>query len=556
MNMMKEKIFMKHLVITGIGLLIFGPSFAQQDELKKKGSVEITSAFKPILKQTAKINFNASPAVNDTTKPRLKYDIPNQNLEFAYQPGSLKPLALDVDSGGAWDLNNYIKAGFGSQKTPFVQAGFAFGDGKTAGLNIYARHISSDGKQEYQDYRNTRVDLKGFLQTGKNMEWNAKLGMKQDRYYKYGYQPQSLKFPKDSLSQQFQTWSGGVGMRNLNTTAFGLSYSPEILIHVFSDGRDNHESNTYINIPVQKTVGKMFAVDLTATFDLTKYKPEGLNSVDNTFYYISPSLLYKTSRINVQAGIRPSWDNSSFKIYPNILAEISSDDNRIAFQAGWTGYIRRTSYEKLVAQNPFITRPADLKNTGVEEIFGGIKGSVGDHFTYNTKVGLNKYENLPLFIQPGFGLDGKTFGVVYEPDVNAVYYGAELAYTEQEKFSVNAGIEFYKYFSLEKYDKAFGMIPLELKAAARYQVLKDLWIKSDFYLWNGPQYMQQSGRSAQLSGSFDLNAGIEYRITKNLNLWAQFNNIFNRKYQRWNQYDSYGFNFLGGVIFAFNSPHP
>ena len=111
---MKSKMNMKAVLILGFGIFSFGISFSQQDTTKKKGTVDITSAFKPVLKESAKINFNASPAVNDTTKPKLNYDIPNQNLLFAYTPGSLRPLALDIDSGGYWDMNSFIKAGFGS----------------------------------------------------------------------------------------------------------------------------------------------------------------------------------------------------------------------------------------------------------------------------------------------------------------------------------------------------------------------------------------------------------------------------------------------------------
>ena len=542
----------KTFVLLGVGIFSCSISNAQQDTTTKKGKVDITSSFKPILKESAKINFNASPAVNDTSKPKLNYDIPNQNLLFAYQPGSLKPLALDIDSGGVMDLSSYIKAGFGSLKTPFVQAGFSFGDGKTAGLNIFAKHVSSDGKQDYQDFRNTKVDLKGFFQTAKNIEWNAGLGMNQERYFKYGYKPTTLVFPKDSLSQEFQTFHGALGFHNINHTQFGISYSPEVLINVFKDGRDNSESNTYINIPIQKTVGKVFAVNLGATFDLTRYKPGNANAIDNTFYYLSPAILFKTPKINVQAGIRPSWDNKTFKMFPNVLAEVSTEDKRFIFQAGWTGYIRKTSYQYLASINPFIAAPTSLSNTWIEERYAGFKGSIGDHFSYNAKLGFNKYKNQPLFIQPGYFPDGKTFIAVNETGMKSIHYGGELVYNESEKIYIMAGIDFNKYLDIEKYDKAFGLVPLELKSAVRVQVLKDLWIKSDLFIWEGSQYMTQSGGHAQLKGSIDLNAGVEFRITKNLNLWTQFNNVFNKSYQRWNQYPSYGFNFLGGVIFAFD----
>src|SRR6186713_562167 len=191
---MKSKMNIKAILILGVGIFSFGISFSQQDTTKKKGTVDITSAFKPVLKESAKINFNASPAVNDTTRPKLNYDIPNQNLLFAYTPGSLRPLALDIDSGGYWDMNSYIKAGFGSLKTPFVQAGISFGDGKTAGLNIYAKHVVSDGKRDFQKFTNTDIKLSGYFKTGNNLEWDASIGMKQHKTYKYGYEPASLVF--------------------------------------------------------------------------------------------------------------------------------------------------------------------------------------------------------------------------------------------------------------------------------------------------------------------------------------------------------------------------
>ena len=60
-------------------------------------------------------------------------------------------------------------------------------------------------------------------------------------------------------------------------------------------------------------------------------------------YYISPSVLYKKSNLNLQVGIRPSWDNKSFKMFPNILADIGTEDQRFTFQAGWTGYLQKNN---------------------------------------------------------------------------------------------------------------------------------------------------------------------------------------------------------------------
>ena len=548
---MKQTLY--KIFFLGIGVCSVGISFAQKDTTGK-GGIDIISSFKPVLRQAAKINFDASPPPADTTKAKLDYTIPNQNLLFAYQPGSLRPLALDIDSNGTFDNSGYVKAGFGSLRTPFVQAGISFGDGNTAGLNIYAKHVASEGKRDFQKFSNTNVRLTGFFKSGNNLEWNAGIGMKQERTYKYGYLPESLNFPTDSLRQNFQTIAGRLAMHNINKTAFGLTYSPEVKIDIFSDNHDNSESNTVLNLPLQKTVGKDFAVNLGVTFDLSRVTPKSKGTVNNTMYYISPSVLYKTPNINIEAGIRPSWDNRVFKMFPNILATISSPDTRINFQAGWTGYVRKTTYQYLASQNPWLRIPADFKNTWIEERFAGFKGSVSDHFSYAAKVAFNKWNNQPLFINDTstIGDGGKSFRVVYEPRINVVNFGGEIGFNVHEKISVISGLTFNQYTGLKSNAEAWGLIPLEFKTALRIQIIKDLWLKSDLFAWTGPKYMKSNGSPGRLPGATDLNAGLEFKITKNLNLWTQFNNIFNKQYQRWNQYPVYGFNFVGGIVFSFD----
>ena len=59
-----------------LGLSFFCLSAGAQDSARKK-EVNITSTFKPTLKEAAKINFNATPPAADTTVPgcNTKYPI-------------------------------------------------------------------------------------------------------------------------------------------------------------------------------------------------------------------------------------------------------------------------------------------------------------------------------------------------------------------------------------------------------------------------------------------------------------------------------------------------
>src|SRR4030095_10462477 len=436
------KITAVKLILLVLGILSFELAYSQRQYSSKIKAVDITSNFKPVLREAAKINFNATPPSADTVKPKLQYEVPDPNLLFAYQPGTLKPLALQVDSTAKFDNSSYIKVGFGSLKTPFLQAGISFGDGNTAGANIYAKHVSSQGKRDYQDFTSTYFKLSGFYKTAKNIEWDASLGMGQDKTYKYGFLPESLSFNNDSLRQRFQTISARVGLRNIYKTEYGLSYSPELKIDIFNDHIKNNESNTVLNVPLRKTIGKEFAVDLGVTFDLTRLSPNSKSAVNNTVWYISPSVLYKKNNVRLQGGIRPSWDNSDFKMFPNILAEVGTDDNRFTFHAGWTGYIRKTTFQYLASQNPWLWAPTSLSNTWIEDRYAGFKGSIGDHFTYSGKVASNKLTNQPLFINDtSLASDGKSFQVVYA-NLNVLNLGGEIGYNVEEKLSVITSLNF------------------------------------------------------------------------------------------------------------------
>jgi hypothetical protein len=441
-----------------------------------------------------------------------------------------------------------VKAGYGNFKTPFVQLGLSVGDGKRAGVNLYGQHVSSKGKIQFQDYSRTNAELNAFFKSG-NIEWNARLGGLQENYNKYGFQPRTLVFPEDSIDVKFQTWRGRIAFRNINRTDLGISYSPEVRFDVFSDQLNNSETNGYINLPIQKMVGKTFGVDLALTANISRYEADRKNEIKNNWFAISPSLLYKTANINVQAGLRPAWDNGVFKLFPNILAEVASRDQRFSFQAGWVGYMRNAGYQYQTRINPWIWAPNQVFNSRVEERFGGFKGSAGDHFSYSAKVSFNTIHNQPLFTNDTIA-GGKSFVVINEPRLNVLNLGGELGYTVGERFSVVSNFQFNQ-FHTKQAKEAWGLLPIEWKTTMRLQVLKDLYVNGDLYAFDGPMYQVKGGREGNLGSAMDLSAGLEFKVYKNIKIWGQFNNLLNKEYQRWNQYPVYGFNFLAGVVFSF-----
>src|SRR6476660_7953802 len=85
----------KNVVLIVAMSLVTLAATAQRDTTQK---INITSSFKPVLRNAVKINFSGSQLMADTSTTVKPYLIPSQNLFYAYQPISLKPLALQQDT--------------------------------------------------------------------------------------------------------------------------------------------------------------------------------------------------------------------------------------------------------------------------------------------------------------------------------------------------------------------------------------------------------------------------------------------------------------------------
>jgi hypothetical protein len=529
-------------------------STARADTASPK-EVTITSSFKPSLRNAAKINFTAATPVLDTNKLPLTYNIPSSNLFFSYQPVAIKPIALYIDTAIKWDNNAYVKVGFGNFSSPYAEAAMAFGDGKKIMFSLHGKHTSSKGKLPFQQFSKTGIDFLGNITTPGNNEITTKLYFDNNVQYQYGFNPTALALiDYGKLKQAFNTVGIDLGFENKVPNSFGITYHPQIKASSFFDNKSGNEINLMAKLPINKTFGRLFAFDLSGTADITTFKTQLVPNkvtIKNNLFYINPSIQFKTPNVKLNIGIQPSWDNQNFSVLPNLTAEAKINEEKFVVQVGWKGYFNKNTYQTLANFNPFINQPSTLQNTRVREQYAGFKGSAGKHVTYSARVSFLNMDNVALFINDTASAKTQAFKVVFEPVLKSIRLYGEIGYTDQEKFSVLASVTYTQFTKLNTYDKAYGLLPLEINGALRWKILKDLTLKSDVFFWDGSRYQMQDLKSGKLSPAVDANIGAEFTVMPKLNVWLQMNNVFNNKYQRWNQYEALGFQVLAGVVYHF-----
>jgi hypothetical protein len=528
--------------------------FAQKDTVGR--GVDILSSFRPSIRPAAKVQFSPGAVSPDTSRPVLSYQVPNQQIPVSYTITSLRPLAYSVDSVRAFTAHPYIKIGYGNLRTPYVKGNYTWGDGFAKGAQFSASHLSSKGKIENQQYSSTHASLRGFKRwQPASIRGEGKLTVTIDKVNKYGYQfadPLPLAIPeKDSIQQRFFTLLATAGISSTQPTEFGITYAANVEGSLFTDRVGNSETGFKLHAPLQKYIGDSWRVDLQLNTDWSQLSFKGGGSISNTIASLSPMVYHWNKNFNIQAGIRPSWDPQGFQLFPVINATIQGGEKKWALQLGWEGYFEKTNYRSLAAVNPWLWAPGKLLNTTIDEKYVGVKANVGNHFYFNARSGYSLIKNMPLFINDSSLLgDGKSFQVVYEERMRRFQLRGEVGYQVAERFQAGVSLVINQFTGLRSQTHAWGILPMELNANIKVNILKDLLLKADLFAWRGAKYLLKEGIDKRLGGAFDLNAGLEFKLTQTVSFWAQFNNLFNNTYQRWNQYPVYGFNCTAGVVFS------
>jgi hypothetical protein len=529
-----------------------GSSFAQNDSTKK-AVIDITSSYKPVLRNAVKINFSATNLNADTSKLPLLYNIPSQNLFYTYQPIPLKPLALDHDSILDLGNRNYVKLGYGNYSTPYLKAGLSFGDAKKLLVNVYGDYISSQGDIKNQNYTeaNEKATISYFMP---NNEIYGAISAYQHTYYLYGYDHSIYNYSASDVRQPFQNYSAKVGFRNTDINNWGINYNPNIQVSYFTNQNKLTEQTLIADVPFEKALNDKFAFKFAFNADVTSYStvnviPTNI-TFDNNIYQVAPEVVYTGSLFTLHVGLTPGWNNGETNVLPNIYGELPIKDKMFTVQAGFVGKYDKNTYQNLSAINPYLEAFTTEQNTKEVELYGGVKANLDKHFIVSAKAGIVTFDNLPFFINDTAS-DGKSFLISNESNVQDMRIHGEVSYISEEKLTITAGFTQNNYAGFQDNKKAWGTLPFELNGSLRWQAFKTLLLKSDLMAFTGGPYLTKGNVTKSLSGGADLSAGAELSLAKHISLWIDINNILNDKYQRWNGYEVYGINVVGGLLVKF-----
>jgi len=548
-------------------LFIIGPCWliAQTGDGIATEEIITYKYFKPILADAVKLNFLPDLPNFKTETKKFSYDIPKRLMELSYAPKNIKPTAIPA-SASQLVYKSYVRFGIGNRNLPFIELLHNNDNKRFNRLNFGAsyKHMAAYAgkKTPNQSYSQNYLDLYGDYYYEK-VTLSSKFEYHRDVVYFYGYDDSLFSFGKDSVKQHFNNLNFTASLYNKKANKANIDYDVLFKFNNLSDRSKNKEFNPYLKavlskelraIDIDSSLGKIkHRVNVDLTIDLPNYTNSLGQKRKRALIGISPTyqLKLKENDFVITAGLHASIQvdsNSTFPLFPVILTEKRILKEKLIYYVGWTGHVQKNSFKTFTDENPFLATNFNLQNTRVQNRFTGFKGKIGKYFNYDINFAQNIFNELPLFINDT--LDTKRFVVVYDPRAIVLNFHIALHYTKSEKLSITLFSDYFNY-DLSQEAKAWHMPSFKLDLKALYNIANKIYLSGDVFIRDASFAKLSDGSSRKIKGLVDINFGLQYKYSKKLYLFFNLNNLAAVKYQRWNNYPSYGFNGILGFEYLF-----
>lgn len=545
---------LKHTVVLLVGVFASFSAFAQ-NTLNKE--VQVVRTYEPVLSDAFKIN--QLPTISDTVKivPHLSYSIIPKiaNTQFRVSP---IPAAKLIGEPISAITPYYVRLGFGTTLSPLIEAYYGSLRQDDLSYGGFLRHFSSAGKVKLDNGKKERVleseNEAGFY--GKKIfntsAFEGGVLYKRNRFTFYGADPLYTGDIKgDSLKQVYHRLGVDLSLHSLYTDSTHFNYAGRVGYTYFGDKFSMTENNLDILVSgnkffeSQRIGGDIEIIHIA--------KSSELSSNPNSIFRISPWMGVFGTDWRAKAGVNmvsDSWGGKSdVFIYP--IGELSYDVISHYFipYINIGGKLAVNSYEKIMAENPYVMPGLNVRNTNHKFIFeAGLKGKFSSSVSFNVAGSYSLSDSLYFFVN-NFAENPSQFGVVYD-NAQVTHFFGELVVGIQQNFSLMGRGEVTRY-ALDKLAKPWQKPGWEITVSALGNFKEKLYVKGSLVASGDRYALSESGDAVKMSPYVDLSLGFEYRMSKSFSLFLDFNNILGESYYQWYRYSTYGFNALAGVTLSF-----
>lgn len=524
--------------------------------------VKAESFFEPTIKDAVKLG--ELPEIKDTVKK-----INNINYSIVSNPLTTKYEVVPIDAAKMKNeplsklYHSFLKVGMGTYTTPYGEFWINSLRTRDVAYGLHLKHLSSSSHLKnvgYSGFSDNEAGIYGkkfYKKHTLSGEFNYKRNV--SRFY--GYDTTENKLTKDYTKQRYQLFEPTVTLQSHYSDSTKLNHLIKLGYYNLTDLYNVAENNVKLNTLFNTSINKEY---LYVAFNTDFYNHKLPNDTFNdVIVKLNPYFVKKGKRWLVDMGLSATLDafsqrGSKFYFHPQLNGQFDVYEGIIIPYVGVNGGLQKNSLRSFSNENPFITSTLNYRNTNTKiNFFGGLKGNLSSKTSYDIKAAYAIVDSMHFFVidyTKNATLDNQ-YKVVYD-NTDLFTVAGQLKYQYKEKINFVAKGNYYLY-KTKNLKRAYHKPDFDLTLSANYNIKSKIIIKGDIFVI-GNQFaltkvdngdFTYKYESKLLKGIVDVNLGAEYRYSKMLSFFVNFNNIANTRYYRWEKYPSQRFNFMAGITF-------
>lgn len=487
---------------------------------------------------------------------------------------------------------NYLKLGIGNYGTVYGRAHLHSTRNEKYSYGLDLRHQSAANGPV--DGSNSATTQTSAALTGEVYQGNAALGASLDygreRYHFYGYDASKLSSTPDkgSIEQTFNRFGARAYARNRAPDA-AIQYELGLGYKYWKDAYNSSESNFFLDgklgyalsetskltlqgeasfitekeqfnssIPevLDANRSRNF-VQITPAYELTGKTGVSL-TLGATLGYSSEPVQYRLSGPNDQPNGVPKT-----AVYPAVRIGYALVPEKLQIYGGLGGALQRVTRYDLTQENPWLARGASQTVADAHQgvsVYGGFTAAPASGLEVAARATFSRSRN--LYFYRNSLTDTTKFDLVYDQEsIGVTNVHAEVLYSAAEKVRVGLKADF-NHYGVKNLDQAYGRPSFIGTLYGTYNATDKLLLGANLYYY-APNYgigyrtnlvnglPVREVISRQTNSVVDLSLRADYRITPKFSIFAMGNNLTNRHYQRYLNYQSQGINVIGGAAYSF-----
>jgi len=520
--------------------------------------VSIISAFKPQLKNIAKLNFTKASNKTDTSTTVLNYQVPTQNLSFQYRPISLIPRSFKEKETTFPVNSTHLKLGFGNYNSQFFEANYNAMDENNHSHAFDASFETSNGIQYLQQFNHKNFAYIGNIKLNNNYSIQTEAFFQNTQRYRFGLVPDNTSLTLAAYSQAFINFGTSIKWVNesAQNTLLNKIFNPILKFENFKGLANTNNLWVEIYNPISFKLKGTGKINLNLNYNYNKYTHTNHVQQSNSIFTIQPDIELNKWNTMIKVGVKPSFTTNEFALFPMVQFSKKLNDTNYLLVANWQTILTNNNYASLSMINPWIAAPSGLKITTQEKKAVDLYINYSKRFQYSFGLSLNDYRNIPFFNRINNVLPSQFFGLQFQPvfEYRAITleFVSSLRYQLSDHFVLKGNAKYIQFNSIKENTNAWGILPLHLNGDVSWYPSKKWSIDGSMQYWSGAPFQNEAENAYDLKNTLVLNASFNYQLTTHLKAWAKAENLLDKKYQRWAEYPSLGVQLIAGIVYSFH----